>query len=114
VQGTSLPIVARWLNLAEKSKNVSKLRDFDIDVSNDIKTVLAEVELTAKTVENGNRLMDIKLPENSLAVMVKREEKYFVPTGKTALEEKDKLLIMTDDYESLQEVYKKLGIENKN
>lgn len=114
VQGTSLPIVARWLNLAEKSKNVSKLRDFDIDVSNDIKTVLAEVELTAKMVENGNRLMDIKLPENSLAVMVKREEKYFVPTGKTALEEKDKLLIMTDDYESLQEVYKKLGIENKN
>ena len=114
VQGTSLPIVARWLNLAEKSKNVSKLRDFDIDVSNDIKTVLAEVELTAKTVETGNRLMDIKLPENSLAVMVKREEKYFVPTGKTALEEKDKLLIMTDDYESLQEVYKKLGIENKN
>ena len=58
--------------------------------------------------------MDIKLPENSLAVMVKREEQYFVPTGKTELQVKDKLLIMTDDYESLQEVYKRLGIENKN
>ena len=64
IQGTSLPIVARWLKLAEKSNDVSKLRDFDIDVSSDIKTVLAEVELTDNTFENGNRLMDIKLPEN--------------------------------------------------
>lgn len=111
IQGTSLPIVARWLKLAEKSNDVSKLRDFDIDVSSDIKTVLAEVELTDNTFEKGNRLMDIKLPENSLAVMVKREEKYFVPTGKTELHSKDKLLIMTDDHASLQEVYKKLNIE---
>lgn len=114
IQGTSLPIVARWLKLSEKSRKISKLRNFDIDVSNDIKTVLAEVELTENAFEPGNRLMDIKLPENSLAVMVKREEQYFVPTGKTELQVKDKLLIMTDDYESLQEVYKRLGIENKN
>ncbi len=114
LQGTSLPIVARWLKLADKSPNVSKLRDFDIDVSNDIKTVLAEVELNENTFEIGNRLMDIKLPDNSLAVMVKREEKYFVPTGKTELNAKDKLLIMTDDYDSLEEVYKKLKVENKN
>jgi cell volume regulation protein A len=46
--------------------------------------------------------------------MVKREEKYFVPTGKTELNAKDKLLIMTDDYDSLEEVYKKLKVENKN
>lgn len=111
IQGTSLPLVARWMKLSEKSKDVSKLRDFDIDVSNDIKTVLAEVELNENTFEVGNRLMDIKLPDNSLAVMVKREEKYFVPTGKTELNPKDKLLIMTDDYDSLQEVYKKLKVE---
>lgn len=114
VQGTSLPMVARWLKLAEKSTNLSKLRNFDIDVSSDIKTVLAEVELTDKTFENGSRLMDIKLPDNSLAVMVKRDEKYFVPTGKTELNVKDKLLIMTDDHASLEEVYKKLNIEHKN
>jgi cell volume regulation protein A len=69
------------------------------------------VELNENTFEVGNRLMDIKLPDNSLAVMVKREEKYFVPTGKTELNTKDKLLIMTDDYDSLQEVYKKLKVE---
>ncbi len=111
IQGTSLPLVARWLGLAEKSKDVAKLKDFDIDVSSDIKTVLAEVELCEESFEKGNRLMDIKLPDNSLATMVKREEKYFVPTGKTQLNVGDILLIMTDDKESLEEVYRKLNIK---
>lgn len=112
VQGTSIPVVARWLGLAEKTKDTTKLKDFDIDVSSDIKTVLAEIELCDKSFEKGNRLMDIKLPENSLAVMVKRDEKYFVPTGKTSLYAKDKLLIMTDDHQSLEEVYRKLNIKH--
>lgn len=112
IQGTSIPVVARWLGLAEKTKDTTKLKDFDIDVSSDIKTVLAEIELCDKSFEKGNRLMDIKLPENSLAVMVKRDEKYFVPTGKTSLYAKDKLLIMTDDHQSLEEVYRKLNIKH--
>ena len=113
VQGTSLPLVASWLGLAEKAKKENKLKDFDIDISSDIKTVLAEVELEEESFESGNRLMDIKLPENSLAVMVKREDKYFVPTGKTHLQSKDKLLIMTDDHISLEQVYQKLNIKQK-
>ncbi len=112
IQGTSIPIVARWLGLAEKTTDTAKLKDFDIDVSSDIKTVLAEIELCDKSFEKGNRLMDIKLPENSLAVMVKRDEKYFVPTGKTSLFANDKLLIMTDDHQSLEEVYRKLNIKH--
>ncbi len=111
IQGTSLPLVARWLGLAEKSNDVAKLKDFDIDVSSDIKTVLAEVELCQESFEKGNRLMDIKLPDNSLATMVKREDKYFVPTGKTQLHVGDILLIMTDNQESLEEVYRKLNIK---
>lgn len=111
VQGSTLPIVARWLSLAEKSKKVNRLKDFDIDVSDEIKTMLAEIELVEESFEKGNRLMDIKMPENSLVVIVKRDEKYFVPTGKTALYVKDKLLIMTDDDASLEKVYQKLNIK---
>lgn len=110
IQGTSLPVVARRLGLAEKSNGVAKLKNFDIDISNDIKTVIREIELTKHSLINGNRLIDIKLPENSLIVMIKRNEKYFVPTGKTILKEKDKLLIMTDTQESLVDIYKKFKI----
>ena len=112
VQGTSLPLIARWLNLAEKPRPIKKLRDFDVDFSNDIKSVTSEIELTAKILNNGNQLMNLSLPDNTVVVMVKREEKYFVPTGKTTLKVKDKILIITDDHEALIETYRNLGVEN--
>ncbi len=110
VQGTSLPLVAKWLNLAERPNLLRKLKNFDVDFSTDIKSVTTEIEITAKILNRGNKLMNLSLPDNTLVVMVKREERYFVPTGKTTLIERDKILIITDDQEALIETYKKLGI----
>jgi potassium/hydrogen antiporter len=112
VQGTSLPLIARWLNLAEKPRQIKKIRNFDVDFSDDIKSVMTEIEITAKILEKGNRLMDLSFPDNTLAVMVNREGNYFVPTGQTILKEKDKILIITDNHEALIKTYRNLGIEN--
>jgi cell volume regulation protein A len=112
VQGTSLPLVARWLNLAEEQKQMNKVRNFDVDFSTDIKSVTTEIEITPKILENGNQLMHLSLPDNTLVVMVNRDNNYFVPTGQTILEEKDKILIITDNHEALMETYKNLGVEN--
>lgn len=112
VQGTSLPIMAKWLGLAEKPRQIKKLRDFDVDFSNDIKSVTTEIAITPKILSQGNLLMNLALPEKTLAVMVKRDNAYFVPTGKTTLKEHDKLLIITDNHEALIETYKNLGIED--
>ena len=110
VQGTSLPAVARWLGLAEKSNEVAKLKDFDIDISSDIKTILTEIELTPESLAKNNKLMHLGLPDKTLVVMVKRNDKYFVPSGRTVLEPSDKLLIMADDRDALEDTYEKLGI----
>lgn len=112
VQGTSLPLIARMLNLAEKKKQMKKLRNFDVDFSNDIKSVTTEVEITPRILSNGNRLMNLSLPEHTLVVMIKRDENYFVPTGQTILKEKDKILVITDNHEALIETYRNLGVEN--
>lgn len=112
VQGTSLPIVAKWLHLAEKPKHINKLKDFDVDFSNDIKSVTTEIEVTTKMLDKGNQLMDLTLPDKTLIVLVRRDDKYFVPTGKTTLKEKDKILIITDNHDALIETYKNLGIEH--
>jgi cell volume regulation protein A len=112
IQGTSLALVARWLKLAETPRRIRKMDSFDIDFSNDIKSVTSEIEITAKMLENGNQLMDLSLPDQTLVVMIKRDENYFVPTGKTILKEKDKVLIITDNHEALIETYKNLGLEN--
>ncbi len=108
VQGTSLSKVATWLGLAEKPKNFNKLKEFDMDFSDDIKSVTTEITITPQSLRNGNLLMEMPLPDNTLAVLVKREGKYFVPKGKTILQENDKVLIITDDQEALQETLRNM------
>ncbi len=110
VQGTSLSQMATWLGLAEKPINHNRLKIFDIEFSDEIKSVTSEIKITEQSLANGHFLMDLKLPEKTIVVMVKREEKYFVPTGKTVLQEDDKLLIITDDHAALMETYKNLGV----
>ncbi len=111
VQGTSLPIVAKWLKLDDETDDLKGLEDFDVDFSDEIKSVTTEITVTGKVLERGNHLMDWSLPDKTLVVMVKRGDKFFVPTGKTVLHEGDKLLIITDDQTALKETYKTLQIE---
>ncbi|MDY0143320.1 MAG: potassium/proton antiporter [Bacteroidales bacterium] len=110
LQGASLPMVARWLGLTEKPREFKKLSEFDIELSEDIKSATAEIEITKSMIAKGNRIMDLSLPDNTLIVLLKRDDKYLVPTGKTVLQEGDKLLIITDDQNALMETYKHLQI----
>lgn len=110
VQGTSLPAIAKWLKLDDQPDSLKGLEDFDVDFSDEIKSVTTEITVTDKVLECGNRLMDWGLPDKTLVVMVKRGGKFFVPTGKTVLHEGDKLLVITDDQNALKETYKTLHI----
>ncbi|SIT91367.1 potassium/proton antiporter [Pontibacter indicus] len=109
VQGTSLSQVAVWLGLAEKPRELHKLKDFDIEFSDEIKSITTEINITEQMLANGTYLMDLPLPDKTLAVMVKRDDKYFVPKGKTALQEDDKLLIITDDLDALMQNMQSMG-----
>jgi len=114
IQGTTLPSMAKWLKLTDKRKRFLKLENFDIELSEDIKSVTSEISISAQTLINGNRLMDLSLPDKTIVVLVKREGKYFVPTGITDLKENDILLVITDDYNALMETYANLGIKKNN
>ena len=111
VQGTTLPKVAKLLGLAETPVEAKSLEEFDVEFSGDIKTIISELVVTSKSLENGKNLMELPLPEKTLVVMVKRDDAYFVPTAKTPLHEGDKLLIITESNETLEETYRVLGVE---
>jgi cell volume regulation protein A len=113
IQGTTIPIMAKWLGLEETNEEKYQLENFDIDFSDDIKSVTTEITLTEDILKNGNLLMNLSLPDKTLVVMIKRDNKYFVPTGKTILHNHDKLLIITDDHSALLETYRQLGIKRK-
>ncbi|HLT33794.1 MAG TPA: potassium/proton antiporter [Aquaticitalea sp.] len=111
VQGTSLSQMAKFLNLAEKPEKIKRLKDFDVEFSDEIKSITSELKITEQALAKGNRLMDLRLPEKTIVVMVKRDGLFFVPNGKTQLMEKDILLVITDDYQALRETSEQLGIK---
>lgn len=110
IQGTSLSIVAKWLNLSIAPENHKKIEDFDVEFSDEIKSALTEIILTEETLEHGKNLIELPLPDRTLAVMVKRDNHFFIPTGSTILHPNDKLLVISDDEEALKKTYESIGI----
>jgi len=109
VQGTSLSRVAVWLGLADKPSELKKLEEFDMEFSDEIKSVTTEITITSQALRGGSYLMNLPLPDKTLAVLVKRDGMYFVPKGKTVLQENDKVLIITDDQQALQETLRNMN-----
>ncbi|MBR6844847.1 MAG: potassium/proton antiporter [Bacteroidales bacterium] len=111
-QGTTLPLVARWLDIAEPPESIppSLSQDFDIDFPEEIKSTVTEASVTPELLQRGTRMVDFRLPEKTLVIMVKRGDNYFVPTGKTPLHLGDRLMILSDNQAELDTALTILGI----
>ena len=110
LQGTFLNLVASWLKLSNKPVQYSSLEDFDVEFSEEIKSAMTEILITEDAIKHGKNLIEMPLPDKTLAVMVKRGDHFFVPTGKTELCVGDKLLVISDDELALKETYRSMGI----
>lgn len=108
IQGTTVSAMARWLGLDSKDE---MKKEFDVSLPDEIKSSMSEIQITESALLNGNKLMNLTLPDNTLAVMVKRDHKYFVPKGHTIIKPGDKLLVISDNDEELKKAYESLGIE---
>lgn len=103
IQGTMIPKVASFLHLDLPFKEKEKLKEFDVEFSDDIKSAMSEMKVTDHMLVNGTRLMDISIPDHILVAMVKRDNRYFIPRGNTRLAVGDTILIITDDEKTLRE-----------
>ncbi|MDR1274392.1 MAG: potassium/proton antiporter [Odoribacteraceae bacterium] len=108
IQGTTVTTMGKWLHL---TKPASKPTDFNVELPEEIKAAMSEIEVIPSMMTNGHLLMNLHLPDNTLVVMIKRGKTYCVPKGKTSLQIGDKLLVITDDDEELRKTYESLGIE---
>ena len=108
VQGTTVSGMANLLGLAYEERESA----FSVDMHQDMKSALTEVEVNETMLESGHTLKDITLPENTLVMMVCRDGEYFVPQGKTELKLGDKLLVISDRSEELATSYKDMGIDD--
>lgn len=107
IQGTTVTLAAKWLDQIDEPE---KKDVFGIELPEDIKSAMSEIEITPAVLSHGNKLMQLTLPDHTLAVMVKRDGLYFIPKGNTELKENDKLLMISDNDEALLQAYDSLGI----
>lgn len=110
VQGMSIPSFAQWLGLGEPAPKTSNT--FGMALPDEIKSAMSEIEITEELLKNGDLLMNLPLPDNTLVAMLKRNNSYIVPKGKTHLCPGDKLLVFTDNDTELINTYANLGIKD--
>ncbi|ROT07905.1 potassium/proton antiporter [Muribaculaceae bacterium Isolate-007 (NCI)] len=94
LQGTTVNSMARWLGLSEPVKESAFQ---GIDISDDIAATTSELEITSDMLADGSTLKEIGLQSDTLAVMVRRDDRYIVPKGDTRLYMGDVLLLVSND-----------------
>ena len=86
---------AVYFDLKDENEIIEK--SFDVELSEDINSVLKE-ELVRNDLA-GKKLSEIKMKQGMLVMLIKRDMKYLIPNGSTILLEGDKLLIIEETNE---------------
>jgi potassium/hydrogen antiporter len=109
IQGTTLPLVAKWLKVVVP-KNVKRKTILDLELSDTIKSELVELLLPGNSKAIGKQIVNLEFPKTAMIILLSRNGKYIQPSGSTVLEEGDKLLVLANNKEVVEEVREDLGI----
>jgi cell volume regulation protein A len=95
LQGTTIPAVSRWLNVAAP---LGKRFRYPIEYTPtaDEKNHLEEVPVRSGSTAIGQTLLDLRLPTGALVVLIRRDDEVFVPRGSTSIEAGDVLLVLAE------------------
>jgi cell volume regulation protein A len=104
----TVPRMASLLHLATEEHTPA----FGIDLPDKIRSGLSEIEVKPVLLAHGDHLKDLILPDNTLVMMIRRGEDYFVPKGATKLAVGDKLLVISDNDDELRKTYDSMGVIN--
>ncbi|MCL4304009.1 MAG: potassium/proton antiporter [Anaerolineae bacterium] len=95
VQGSSIPVVARWLRVAAPFQ-LRQRPPLEFESTNGIRGELVEIELPAESAAAGRRIVELGLPKGALLVLIGRGDSFFVPSGSTMLAAGDTLYLLAD------------------
>ncbi|MEW6060305.1 MAG: potassium/proton antiporter [Bacteroidota bacterium] len=97
LQGWTIPLLARWLGVdAPLKKTMQYPIEFAATQNSDTQLVDILVPYNSDVV--GKQIVDLGLPEDSLVVLISRNENFIVPSGGTHIEEGDTLLVLVNKH----------------
>lgn len=107
LQGTSLPLVARWLKV-EAPALPKRVYPIEYTRMSGLRSELEELPVPPHSQVAGRAIVDLGLPDAFLIILVARDNDFLVPSGGTVLQAGDILLALSDK-ESLAHVQAKLS-----
>lgn len=109
IQGTTLSIVAKWLNVSIPSaeKILSPSEKF---MEEHPKTEMREIGIASGSKVVGKQIVDIEFPRSAIIAMIRRDEKYITPNGSTVINADDVLIVLSENEKGIKKVYKALNI----
>lgn len=108
VQGSTIPLAARWLRI-DSPMRIRPRAPIFFEPTEGVEGDMVEIDLPATSPGVGKRLVDLGLPPGALLVLVGRNNRFFVPDGSTQLEADDTLFFLSDG-ETLSELKRILSI----
>jgi len=109
LQGTTLPLMAKWLRVEVPEK---LRRKFPLDIEllqDDFKSELVELDILENSPSVGKAVVQLKLPKAASIVMIHRDGKYLSANGETVIEPRDHLLVLADSKATVKKVHEAFG-----
>jgi potassium/hydrogen antiporter len=96
LQGTTIPLVARWLRV---DAPVIPKRVYPIEYSpmDGLKSELKELPIPLESKVTGKAIFELGLPRDFLVILIAREKDFMIPSGGTVIQGGDTLLVLSDE-----------------
>lgn len=107
IQGTTLSVVAKWLNVALPEED-KKLSTADQLMAENPKAEMKEMIITSDCSAVDKKIVELGFPKNAIIAMIKRDNTYITPNGSTKIEADDVLIVLADRPAIFDDVYKTL------
>lgn len=106
IQGTTLPLMAKWLQVESKSKD---FKSEEVIASPLFYHTLKQFYIEENSKVIGLSIVELDLPADFLILLIKREKEYIKPTGSSILKENDMLLIQCNSENRYKKVLKRFS-----
>ena len=103
VQGTTIPIVAKFLKVDQPIDDVEGILDKFVD---DEKTEMKEVKIHGNSFVVNKALHELNLPKSVIVALISRDGRFIIPDGSAVLQKSDRITLLAEDKDSLREALK--------
>ncbi|MBL7943356.1 MAG: potassium/proton antiporter, partial [Flavobacteriales bacterium] len=95
LQGTTIPIVAKWLGVDEIAAP-KPAYPIEFNPVRGFKNELQEITIEPNSVADGKSIVELGLPQDLLIILIARANEFLVPSGGVTLQAKDTLIVLSD------------------